>query len=95
MVGSLRYHDGNGPKLKRRLKSEFPFFQSLSRLLVNHLLCQMQVKSFSAKFVRFHFKFRNGGVARIFQGGAGVGGHTMSNSGYLPDWHVDIQVVFY
>ena len=36
------------------------------------------------------------GVARIFQEGGGGGGvHAVSHPGYLPDWHVDIQAVFY
>ena len=28
-------------------------------------------------------------------GGGGREGHTASHPGYLPDWHVDIQAVFF
>ena len=44
-------------------------------------------------FLRIIFKFRNGGIARIFQGEGG-GSHYV-NPEYLPDWHVDIQAMFY
>ena len=41
-------------------------------------------------FLRIIFKFRNGGIARIFQGEGGEGGGShYVNPGYLPDWHVD------
>ena len=45
-------------------------------------------------FLRIIFKFRNGGIARIFQGEGGGGSHYV-NPEYLPDWHVDIQAMFY
>ena len=48
-----------------------------------------------AEFPRIIFKFKNRGVARIFEGVGGGGGHTVSNPEYLPVWHVDIQAVFY
>ena len=50
IIGSLRYHDGGGDKSVT--------FNFRSRLLISmaitrtHLLCQMQAKSFSAKFLR-------------------------------------------
>ena len=37
MIGSLRYHDGDGDgeKMSLKLKREFAFFESLSRLLLH------------------------------------------------------------
>ena len=39
------------------------------------------------------------GVARIFkrrrEGEGNWGGHAVSHPGYLPDWYVHIQAVFY
>ena len=46
-------------------------------------------------FLRIIFKFRNGGIARIFQGEGGGGGSHYVNPGYLPDWHVYIQAMLY
>ena len=71
---------------------------SLYRDYSNHLPLSNVSEVFFSQIPKNHIQVQERGVARIFQGGGeggGGGAHTMSNSGYLPDWHVDIQAVFY
>ena len=72
---------------------------SLYRDYSNHLPLSNVSEVFFSQIPKNHIQVQERGVARIFQGGGEGGGggvaHTMSNSGYLPDWHVDIQAVFY
>ena len=52
-------------------------------------------------FLRIIFKFRNGGIARIFQGEGGGGAHTMSTQGTYQTGmsthpgHVLLNVIFF